>query len=367
MMKYYGIWFMMGLFLLLGCGHSSTSNVSVKKYKNIKLYSDVEYKQKVWEEKQKLYYVNKYTTKESFKDLVVDAEGNSYVLKPDKYGRSTKIVKYDSQWKKIWKIQMPCKEKLSIKALDIDDKYIYIVGNGEIIAPPKNGLSTVTGYRYVAKYDLNGNQIWLTKERKKNSILNGNLILKDMVVSPDNSLYVIGFQMFNDNGYIDKYNKDGKILWHKSFKEMKFYAIEIDEKKDLCIVGESSDAAIITKYNSDGSLLWMKRIPTKNSENINLFIDIDIDAYNNIYAVGHGYSQVSYIFKLSAEGKSFWKRKTSILAGRYDVGASIFCGVEKKIYLAGQALKPKKYNGYGKNLTIAMYDPNGKLLDNKRY
>ena len=340
----------MGLVLMVGC--AAVTVPTIEKQKNAKSCKSNIQTQQAWSKKQKLAYIAKHTSNQSFKDIVVDKYGNSYVMKHAK-----KLVKYNCQWQKVWEMKMPVKNAMTMTALDIDDKYFYLVGSGNTYSPSKNGVSTVTSYRYLSKYDLNGYEIWQTKEKNKNSVLNGNTILKDMAVSKDGSVYVIGHNILDASGYIDKYNTHGKLLWHKAFKGMKFYALNLDKNQNVCIVGETANESLISKYNSKGQNLWTKLIPLKNSSNIILFQDLSIDKYNNVYALGYGYEQVSYIFKFSPDGKSVWKVKTPI-----GTGGSILCGVDAKVYLAGQELKPKIYNGNGKNLTVAVYDTKGKLL-----
>jgi len=256
---------------------------------------------------------------------------------------------------------MPKEGRLSLKKLRIEGNYLYAIGNGEVSKPLSGTSSLLIGYRYVAKYDLEGRRLWLTKERKKNSIENGNLIMYDMAVNHEGEAYVVGHLNISNRGYIDKYSHSGKLLWHKTFAGWEFYRVMVGKKQNLIVTGSRDRDALIVKFNPKGKIVWTEMYEERY--HIPMFIDSVVDSQNNIYTVGDDAYAHAHLFKYDPHGKRLWVTETIIASQGYTKGVSLFIGVDDRLYIAGHGLKIKDHKV--KSLATAVYDLEGNIVEER--
>ena len=348
------------MFLLLGCSSTTLPDVSVKAYGNVKSCRDTTLNHKTWEQKQKLAYIAKHTHTESFRDVVVDRYGNSYLLEVGEDGRKTRLAKYNCHGEKIWQKSMPKRDRLSIKAFAIQGNFLYMIGRGRMLDALKRGNGLLSSYRYIAKYNLSGKRLWFTKESKKNGIENANTFQVDVAVNSKGESYVIGRQSIKERSYIDKYSRTGRLLWHKTFADLEFYSITIDKKENLILTGSVGRDALIVKYTTEGKRLWKQIYSYDNNHKVPTFLSSVIDKKNNIYTTGDDDYLHAYVFKFDAQGHKQWEQKTLMASHGNEKGVSLLVGVDHRLYIAGYGLKIKKYKA--KPLATSVYDLNGNVL-----
>jgi hypothetical protein len=138
-------------------------------------------------------------------------------------------------------------------------------------------------------------------------------------VDSDGNIYVCGAHdpSSDARGYIVKYNKDGQILWQRSFDGAAvnneiFRSIAVDSSGNVFVVGAfegSNTSAYILKLNSSGTLLWQKKFSATGAA---AAWSIAIDSSNNPYiacdASVSGAGIRASIHKFDTNGNLTWSR-----------------------------------------------------------
>lgn len=170
-----------------------------------------------------------------------------------------------------------------------------------------------TGDSFIAKYDSNGNLIWVNK-------LGGNLdeTSSDIAFDRDNNLFVTG--TFSSNNllldtltflntgnnkdiFLAKYNNNGNIIWAKTFESITYYyfpKITIDNSNNVylgctfesdfwitnndTIRNEGLINIILNKISSSGNLIWSRGIGGTGAL---FFSDIVTNHSNNLFISGN--------------------------------------------------------------------------------
>lgn len=233
-------------------------------------------------------------------------------------------------------------ENFSGFAADVEGNY-YVSGvyNTELTI---DGL-TITGNiidLYVAKFDKNGNILWLKGESSE-----AYYAVYDLITTPDggyciSGIYYTGDAQFGDitlinnavsNPYIARYDADGNLLWASGeIGSANYYDIAIDHMGDIVFLGEMNSSftfngeeqprygdrdIIFGKYASDGTPLWIKVLPGTDLEYSSR---LAIDAENNILITGRFFSEFTFetihfnsygnddafILKTDANGSPIW-------------------------------------------------------------
>lgn len=335
----YSFW-VIGLVLMLGCSSPEPAG-----QKGVQSCTKQSKSQKQWEQEQKIVYINKHTQDESFKDIVVDKYGNSYITK------GNKLTKYNCHQKKVWEVDLLNSPKGAYgfkKTLGIDDRYVYVVF--------RFNSST-----FIVKYDFNGNKFLIGKYNFSTSTAvesvaidkRGNILLAAAPIGGS-----------GDYGFVSKYNDKGKKVWFKKYLDIYFYSVAIDKNGDLFVVGDTmkDKASLIVKYDSQGNLLWKKTFKNIDKKDTVTFFSIDIDNKNNLYVSGHTSWYKAYLLKFTPSGKKIWSKKTHITGYGMTSGSSVLCATDGKIYLAGHPIYPSGDKGYKYRLAVAKYNASGKLL-----
>ena len=201
--------------MMLGC---SNPEPSAQKAASSCQKSDKSQKQ--WEVEQKIAYLNTHNDSESFKDIVVDRYGNSYVA------RGKKLTKYNCRHKKVWQADLLETKKNSyatVNALSLDDKFVYVAFGS---------------YRHVSiiKYDFDGHRFPVgtyTLPEDSN--------IESMVIDKRGNIIVASAPPGGGGeGFIAKYGPRGKNLWFKKYPDTYFYSVVIDKYGNIFAVGDTT-------------------------------------------------------------------------------------------------------------------------------
>ncbi len=343
-MKKLWIVILVGLvFLISGCANTS----SIVEHHGVQSCQQITKTQKQWEEEQKIAYMNTHNDNESFKDIVVDKYGNSYIT------RGNKLTKYNCHQKKVWNVNLWGTKRssyIAVKALGLDEKFIYVVFG-------------YFGHASIVKYDFDGNRFFIGKYN-----LPEGTNVENMAIDKRGNIFVVAAPSSGSgDAVVAKYNPKGKKLWFKKYVDTYFYSVIIDKNGDLVVVGDTTKdkASLMMKYDSKGSVLWKKTFKNIHKKDVVTFFSVDIDSKNNLYVSGQTSGYASYLLKFTSSGKKLWSKSTHITGYGITSGSVVLCGAEGKIYLAGHPKYPKGgYKGreYIYRLAVAEYDTKGKLL-----
>lgn len=224
-------------------------------------------------------------------------------------------------------------------------------------------LSVSGGDMFLAKYDQNGNIIWLKSAK-------GTLkyAAYDLAIDSDNNLYILGTMNstatfggvgLTTNGsndvFIAKYNHAGALIWAKNYGGSKYddvNSIAVDYQHNIIITGSFYEKTnfgngvinsngqsdiYIAKLDSSGTLTWINTYGNSGNDG---GAAVSCDGSGNIYATGYfvdtckignnilvakGMSDV-YIAKLNADGSFIWASQS----------VGINCNYPKNICLDNQ-------------------------------
>lgn len=231
----------------------------------------------------------------------------------------------------------------------IDDSgYIYTTGM----------ISDSIGLHHFStiKFDKNGNKIW-------QAIYNEGKFSKYAGLSCDNQSNVIVSGYIHgvtyDSALTLKYNKNGELLWAKTYIEdfgnCRSYSNLVDSLGNIFVSGSFQDvvhpynANLLLKYSPNGQLQWVQRYSFYTTPNQWLQSRIIFDANKNIYLLGFNNisGTVRYIvLKYNNLGQQIWSKDIlGVLILPYNINSmNIMTDGKSLIYLGLRAYSAGLYN-----------------------
>ncbi len=238
------------------------------------------------------------------------------------------ILKYSTLGDLIWGKQFG--KRSSIKALAADLRgNLLCCGTtyDSLDGGPQPGDFQV----FVAKFDPQGNQLWLTQLRDTAMIY-----VESICVDIQDNVYIAGYSdgdfdreadVVRSDGYIVKFNATGQQLWSQQigFEESDtLHAIACTRAGNLYVGGmiikktgpepqNTQDDAFVAKYSAQGEQLWLQQLSTSGFEHI---ISLDVDNEENVYVGGFTEGQLgadqpqggedAFLAKYSPQGTQLW-------------------------------------------------------------
>ena len=146
---------------------------------------------------------------------------------------------------------------------------------------------------------LNAPNSWDSRAKTINETSGGDLIVSGLVN--------VSFPTYGSYSYLYKLNSNGDSLWAKTYDDLQFNSVELDDNENLIIAGEKiiNQNTIISKLlkaDSYGDTLWTKSIEA-NSLNC---VRIDNDGG---YVLGGSKNSNHYLIKTNSLGDSLWSRE----------------------------------------------------------
>jgi hypothetical protein len=241
---------------------------------------------------------------------VVDRDNNVYITggttgslaAPNPGGSmDAYVVKYDSNGNQQWirQIESPDFEESYHIAADSQNN-VYIAGATTGDLGGKNaGVTSLTGDPYVAKFDSNGNQQWITQF--------GSPEFEDtfgVATDSNDNIFVTGWTYGDLAGsnaglydvWLAKLDSSGDLLWTRQFGTPNYdfpWANATDSFGNVYITGwtlgslggtnAGLDDGFLAKYDTNGNQLWVKQFGSAGADQI---YDISIDSNNLVYVTG---------------------------------------------------------------------------------
>ncbi len=240
------------------------------------------------------------------------------------------ILKYSSLGDLIWGKQFGMRSSVNALATDPLGNLLFCGTTRDSLdggPQPQPGNFEV----FVAKYDPQGNQLWLTQLRGAEMIY-----VESICVDTQGNAYIAGYSdgdfdreadVVRSDGFIFKFNDAGQQLWSQKigFEESDtLHAIACTRQGHLYVGGtiikrtgpepqDSQDDAFVAKYNAQGEQLWLQQLGTTDFESIS---SLDVDNEENVYVGGYTEGQLgsdqplggtdAFLAKYSAQGTQRW-------------------------------------------------------------
>ncbi len=251
-------------------------------------------------------------------DMVVDADGNSYVCGFTRSGdimfEDLVVFKVNSSGQRIWKFIYTGNEETSSErgiAITIDDqKNVYVTGSTD--------SSTGANFRdiYTAKLNPSGQLLW---EQVYNGTAGGSDVPVDILVNDVGNTIVLAATVNTGTGFdatVICYDPAGNLLWStpidKGGQAEIFHAMAIDNQQNIIAAGEFYPASgalsdgLLVKFDPSGTVLWDTTYDfSPASSDRDLFNSIAIDNSGNVFVAGQS-DHNFLIAKYSSAGIPQW-------------------------------------------------------------
>jgi len=228
---------------------------------------------------------------------------------PNAGSRDAFVTKYDSDGNQVWSRQFGSSSfdtAYSVATDKADNVYLAGYTEGDLGGPKQAAQADA----WVAKYDSNGNQVWL--RQFGTDIING---ANRLVVDDAGNLYATGTTVKGDQGgtipakddyWVTKYDTNGNQQWFTEYGSTvsnlssnlglnfsESYGIALDHNNNVYTTGWTlgdlggTNAGLydvwIGKQNNDGNQAWTKQFGSRDYE---WSWGVDTDSKNNVYATG---------------------------------------------------------------------------------
>ena len=265
------------------------------------------------------------------------------------------LAKYNSEGDRLWTKQIATPEEDYSYDIATDKRSnVYITGHTEGKLGERDANSQDA---WVAKYNKNGQQIWIEQLDGGFSSDYANAVATDNrgnVYITGKTWGTLGDSNFGEGDiWVAKYNKLGSKLWVKQFgttAEDVANEIALDKQGNIYLVGNTSGSLgnsylggetdiFVAKLDRSGQLLWTLQNGTSGDDNAE---GIAVDKNGNIYTTGYTNgdwggtnqgSEDSWLVKYNKDGQSLWTRKLG--SGGSDWSNDVTVDVNNNVYIAG--------------------------------
>lgn len=315
-----------------------------------------------------------------------DPSSTNFFLTPN-ISKSCFLAKYTSSGNFIWAKEIISQVNSGFSYLDVNDlvidasENIYLTGSfNEIVdfdpssttyTLSANVMSSSNPFVYTAKYNSNGNLVWVKDIRRPGSSSAASFG-RGLILSLDNSNNVYVGACVLGRAFFCKYNNTGTMLWKDSISGAYLTSLFVNGSGEVFISGSftgnvdmdpgigsnvlSGSGSFIGKYTTSGTHIWGKKIVGTGIR------DITVDGLGNVFSCGVGGTNQNTIAKWDANGNLQWMNffHTNVVTSNYGCSdISISCNNEIVITgIANNAWGAPNYDPLGGTYTCT---PNSSL------
>ncbi|WP_204104620.1 MULTISPECIES: S8 family serine peptidase [Spirulina sp. CCY15215] len=299
------------------------------------------------------------------------------------------LSKYDRNRNLQWTQQIGTSQDERIEKITVDSAgNVYMTGFAWASLEGNYGSSDIEGW--VAKYDPDGNQVWL--EQLSNYVIS----FYDLAVDNIGNVYVVGENTYFDigqsgryerqtSGLIVKFDTNGTRDWARFYSTDKLdisRGVTVDDSGNIYMTGWSQSGhdrnplspttageveAWVTKLNSNGSSEWVKIIANGSD---NRATDVAVDRFGNVWVTGYTKGDVGgtnsggwdvWLAQYNKNGEEQWKQQLG--SQQSEVSWGIELDSVGNAYVTGMATGVLGQASSGNaDAWVAKYDRNGNQL-----
>ncbi|MBD2461813.1 SBBP repeat-containing protein [Oscillatoria sp. FACHB-1407] len=318
---------------------------------------------------------------DSFGNTFVSGYSNSPIAGGNQAGFDDAwFAKYDNTGNQQWIRRIATNTNDYIRGLSTDP-----AGNIYLAGLTLHSSSTGSA-GFIAKYDTNGNQLWIDNSLRSNTL--GDIPeVSDIAIDRSGNLYITGVtagslggtnpRNFTFDAWVAKYDSNGSRLWIRQLgtaESESSTSIAVDSLGNAYIGGTTSGVlgtsnaggsgdAWFAKYDTNGSLQWVRQFGTSGIGN-EAVSGITVDSSDNVYLTGDTAGAPGqlwaenkpWLVKYNANGDRLWSTQFgTFLTDSSDIAVD----GGNNIYTVGRTQNAFGSSSGGWNAYFAKFDSNG--------
>ncbi|MCZ8189188.1 MAG: SBBP repeat-containing protein [Microcystis sp. LE19-338.1B] len=317
-----------------------------------------------------------------------ESSGNTYVSGRTEGGEDAFVAKYNANGNQLWMAQFGTSGYDSATGVSSDGSgNVYVSGYTDGSFPSYTNLGSYDAF--VAKYDTSGNPVWV-----KQFSTSSHDYAEGISSDSNGNVYVSGKTFGSFLGYtnlglydafVAKYDGNGNQLWLRQFGtsgDDEITGISSDSSDNVYVTGSTKGGlpgysnlgsydAFVAKYDGNGNQLWLRQFGTSGNDEIT-GISRDID--NNVYVTGYTTGSLpgninaggsdAFVAKYNANGTLNWVRQFGTSAA--DSANGIRIDSSGNVYVTGDTSGglPGNSNSGSSDAFVVGFDSDGNILNN---
>ncbi|NCR87629.1 MAG: hypothetical protein GPI90_24975, partial [Microcystis aeruginosa K13-05] len=317
-----------------------------------------------------------------------ESSGNTYVSGRTEGGEDAFVAKYNANGNQLWMAQFGTSGYDSATGVSSDGSgNVYVSGYTDGSFPSYTNLGSYDAF--VAKYDTSGNPVWV-----KQFSTSSHDYAEGISSDSNGNVYVSGKTFGSFLGYtnlglydafVAKYDGNGNQLWLRQFGtsgDDEITGISSDSSNNVYVTGSTKGGlpgysnlgsydAFVAKYDGNGNQLWLRQFGTSGNDEIT-GISRDID--NNVYVTGYTTGSLpgnisaggsdAFVAKYNANGTLNWVRQFGTSAA--DSANGIRIDSSGNVYVTGDTSGglPGNSNSGSSDAFVVGFDSDGNILNN---